>query len=81
MCACTQVCVCVCVCSHAHAHALGWDGGHPMRSAQKLFTVLSLSSDAHKIFSRLEGTSLEGAKPQMDRLGTKYSVISNSRRT
>lgn len=77
LCVLVHKCVCVCVCSHAHAHALGWDGGHPMRSAQKLFTVLSLSSDAHKIFSRLEGTSLEGAKPQMDRLGTKYSVISS----
>ena len=45
--------------------------------AQKLFTVLNQSSDAYKIFSRLEGTSLEGAKPQMDMLGSKYSVTAS----
>ena len=74
MCACT--CMCVCVCARARAC---WDGMGDIQCvpAQKLFTVLNQSSDAYKIFSRLEGTSLEGAKPQVDMLGSKYSVTSS----
>lgn len=66
----TSVCVCAPAC---------WDGMGDIQCvpAQELFTVLNQSSDAYKIFSRLEGTSLEGAKPQMDMLGSKCSVTSS----
>ena len=72
---CGGVRVCACV----RGTCTRWDGMGDIQCvpAQELFTVLKLSSDAYKIFSRLEGTSLEGAKPQTDMLGSKYSVTSS----